>query len=158
MWSSGADKISFSAGGAKKFEIGSTGVEVGVWNGSTIAVSKGGTGQTSYIDGEILVGNTSTNSLQKAQIGGSGAISITNGNGSITVGIANATQSADGAMSSADKTKLDNLEVNFIETRQTLTADKDIGQNINAAVIGTMAIQSGVVLDIHATSKLVVLN
>ena len=158
IWSSGADKISFSAGGAKKFEIGSTGVEFGVWNGSTIAVSKGGTGQTSYIDGEILVGSTSTNSLQKAQIGGSGAISITNGNGSITVGIANATQSADGAMSSADKTKLDNLEVNFIETRQTLTADKDIGQNINAAVIGTMAIQSGVVLDIHATSKLVVLN
>ena len=46
----------------------------------------------------------------------------------------------------------------FIETNQTLTTDKIIATNTNAACVGPMAVQSGKTLTISANSKLVVLN
>ena len=57
----------------------------GTWNGTSIAVANGGTGQTSYTDGQLLIGNTSGNTLTKGTITAGTGISITNGNGSITV-------------------------------------------------------------------------
>lgn len=51
----------------------------------TLAVNKGGTGQNSYIDGELLIGNTISNTLTKATLTEGDNISITNGNGSITI-------------------------------------------------------------------------
>ena len=52
----------------------------------TLAVDRGGTGQTSYVDGELLIGNTSTTSLSKATLTQGTDLSITNGNGSINIG------------------------------------------------------------------------
>ena len=46
----------------------------------------------------------------------------------------------------------------FVETPQTLSTNKIIGANINAAVMGTVTIASGVVLEIGTNSKLTVLN
>jgi hypothetical protein len=57
----------------------------GTWSASTIAVDKGGTGQTSYTDGQLLIGNTSGNTLTKATLTAGTNVSITNGNGSITI-------------------------------------------------------------------------
>ena len=51
----------------------------------TLAVNKGGTGQDSYIDGELLIGNTISNTLAKATLTAGNNITITNGNGSITI-------------------------------------------------------------------------
>jgi hypothetical protein len=51
----------------------------------TVAVANGGTGQSSYLNGEILIGNTATGSLTKATVTAGSGISITNGNGSITI-------------------------------------------------------------------------
>ncbi len=51
----------------------------------TLAVANGGTGQTSYTDGQILIGNTATGGLAKATITAGSGITITNGNGSITI-------------------------------------------------------------------------
>jgi hypothetical protein len=51
----------------------------------TLPVASGGTGQTSYTDGQLLIGNTSGNTLAKATLTAGTAISITNGAGSITV-------------------------------------------------------------------------
>lgn len=50
-----------------------------------LAVNKGGTGQTSYVDGQLLIGNTSTGLLSKATLTEGSNITITNGNGSITI-------------------------------------------------------------------------
>ena len=55
------------------------------WNATAIGVLYGGTGQTSYTDGQLLIGNTSGNTLTKATLTAGTGISITNGNGSITV-------------------------------------------------------------------------
>lgn len=51
----------------------------------TLVVANGGTGQTSYTDGQLLIGNTSGNTLTKATLTAGTGITITNGGGSITV-------------------------------------------------------------------------
>lgn len=57
----------------------------GTWSATTIAVNKGGTNQTSYVNGELLIGNTTGNTLTKATLTQGSNITITNGNGSITI-------------------------------------------------------------------------
>jgi hypothetical protein len=51
----------------------------------TLPVANGGTGQTSYTDGQLLIGNTTGNTLAKATLTAGSGISITNGGGSITI-------------------------------------------------------------------------
>ncbi len=51
----------------------------------TLAITNGGTGQTSYTDGQILIGNTVGNTLTKATLTAGTNITITNGNGTITI-------------------------------------------------------------------------
>ncbi len=51
---------------------------------NTLPIGNGGTGQTTYADGELLIGNSS-NTLTKANLTAGSGIDITNGDGSITV-------------------------------------------------------------------------
>lgn len=72
----------------------------------TLPVANGGTGQTTYTDGQLLIGNTTGNTLTKATLTAGSGISVTNGSGAITIaatggsmvypgaGIANSTGSA----------------------------------------------------------------
>lgn len=60
-----------------------------------IPVTDGGTGQTSYTDGQLLIGNSSGNTLTKATLTAGDSISITNGNGSITVASTDSTNTDD---------------------------------------------------------------
>lgn len=53
--------------------------------GGTLGVGHGGTGQTSYTDGELLIGNSTGNTLTKATLIAGTNITITNGAGSITI-------------------------------------------------------------------------
>ena len=57
----------------------------GTWNASTIAVNRGGTGQTSYTNGQLLIGNSTGNTLTKATLTAGANVTITNGAGSITI-------------------------------------------------------------------------
>jgi len=52
---------------------------------NTVAVANGGTGQTTYTDGQLLIGNTTGNTLDKATLTAGVGVSITNGAGSITI-------------------------------------------------------------------------
>lgn len=60
-------------------------IGTGTWQGSTVGVGYGGTGQTTYTDGQLLIGNTSTNGLNKATLTAGANVTITNGNGTITI-------------------------------------------------------------------------
>jgi hypothetical protein len=51
----------------------------------TLGVADGGTGQTTYVDGELLIGNSTGNTLSKSTLTAGTGISITNGNGSISI-------------------------------------------------------------------------
>lgn len=63
----------------------------------TLGVTNGGTGQTTYTDGQLLIGNSTGNTLTKATLTAGTNISITNGNGSITI---NATSGGSGTVGS----------------------------------------------------------
>jgi len=51
----------------------------------TIGVAYGGTGQTTYTDGQLLIGNSIGNTLTKATLTAGSGITITNGSGAITI-------------------------------------------------------------------------
>ena len=51
----------------------------------TLGVDQGGTGQTTYTNGQLLIGNTTGNTLTKATLTAGTGISVTNGTGSITI-------------------------------------------------------------------------
>lgn len=53
----------------------------------TLIPANGGTGQTSYTNGELLIGNTTGNTLTKASLTAGSGISITPGTGSITLAL-----------------------------------------------------------------------
>ena len=61
-----------------------TNIPVGSASG-TLPVANGGTGDTTYTNGQLLIGNTTGNTLTKATLTAGTGISITNGTGSITV-------------------------------------------------------------------------
>ena len=67
--------------------------------GDAIGVAGGGTGQTSYTNGQLLIGNTTGNTLTKATLTAGSNVTITNGTGSITIaasGASSATPTTEG--------------------------------------------------------------
>ncbi len=51
----------------------------------TLPVVNGGTGDSTYTDGQLLIGNTTGNTLTKATLTAGTGITVTNGSGSVTV-------------------------------------------------------------------------
>jgi uncharacterized protein (TIGR02145 family) len=51
----------------------------------TLPEANGGTGQTTFTDGQLLIGNSSGNTLTKATLTAGVGISVTNGNGTIAI-------------------------------------------------------------------------
>ena len=82
---------SLSSIGVASISFGSTGLTPAtatsgaITVAGTLAVANGGTGQTSYTNGQLLIGNTTGNTLAKATLTASTGISVTNGAGSITL-------------------------------------------------------------------------
>jgi len=62
----------------------------------TVAVDQGGTGQTTYTDGQLLIGNSTGNTLTKSTLTAGTAISVTNGAGAITIANTGVTQATAG--------------------------------------------------------------
>jgi hypothetical protein len=58
------------------------------WNGNAVAVNRGGTGQGTFTDGQLLIGNTTGNTLAKATLTAGTNVTITNGPGTITIAAA----------------------------------------------------------------------
>ncbi len=77
--------ITVDAQGRVTAAANSPAVNLGTDVTGTLPVASGGTGQTIYADGQLLIGNTSTGSLNKSTLSAGSGISITNGNGSITI-------------------------------------------------------------------------
>ena len=55
------------------------------YSGTALPVANGGTGQTSYTDGQLLIGNSTGNTLSKATLTAGSGVTITNGSGTITI-------------------------------------------------------------------------
>ena len=116
----------------------------------TLDVDNGGTGQTSYTNGQLLIGNTTGNTLTKATLTEGEAIDITNGTGSITILAEDATSSNKGvatfnvanfSVSSGDVT----VATNGI-------SNANLRQSGALSVIGRSANSTGNVADISASA------
>lgn len=71
---------------------------------STLPVNQGGTGQTSYTDGELLIGNSGTGGLDKATLTAGANITITNGNGTIEIAASGSVGTSFAAITGATNT------------------------------------------------------
>ena len=79
-----SDRFVFEIGGSSIASITASGI-IGTWDGNTISVAKGGTGQTTYTNGQLLIGNSTGNTLAKGTLTAGSNITITNGAGSIEI-------------------------------------------------------------------------
>lgn len=88
------DQLATSASGVFSFSAGTTGFTPSTAStgvvilGGTLNVANGGTGQTTYTDGQLLIGNSTGNTLATSTLTAGSSIAITNGPGSITISIA----------------------------------------------------------------------
>jgi hypothetical protein len=71
--------------GSGNISIPVTAINVDAASAGTLATARGGTGQTSYTNGQLLIGSTTPGSLVKGTLTAGTGITITNGAGSITV-------------------------------------------------------------------------
>lgn len=60
-------------------------LNVGTNATGTLPVANGGSGQSTYTDGQLLIGNSTGNTLTKSTLTAGSGISITNGAGSISI-------------------------------------------------------------------------
>jgi hypothetical protein len=68
--------------GSSLTSVGTIGT--GTWQGTAVGTAYGGTGQTTYANGQLLIGKTD-GTLAKATLTASTGVTITNGDGSITI-------------------------------------------------------------------------
>ena len=89
--SSATGNVTFANTGVLSFSGSSTGLlpssatTGAVSLSGTLGVGYGGTGQTTYTNGQLLIGNTTGNTLTKTTLTAGSGVSISNGAGSITI-------------------------------------------------------------------------
>ena len=87
----GAGTITLTNTGVLSFSGGNTGLTPATATNGNVVISgllnvaSGGTNQSSYVDGELLIGNTTGNTLTKSTLTAGTAIGISNGAGAITI-------------------------------------------------------------------------
>ena len=104
---------------------------------NTLAVDDGGSGQTSYTNGQLLIGNTTGNTLAKATLTAGSNVSITNGTGSISIAATdtNTTYTAGTLLDLATTT----FNVDLQEAAEAAIVDGDYVMFLDGGATGTAA-------------------
>jgi hypothetical protein len=119
--------------------------------GAALPVASGGTGQTTYTDGQLLIGNSTGNTLTKATLTAGSGITITNGAGSISIA---ATSGGGGTVTSVNATTaISGLSFSGgpVTTSGTLTLSGTLG--VAGGGTGLASLTSGAVLIGAGTSS-----
>ena len=136
----GTDETVIARGGAN-YKL--TVANIAAYLGTPITVANGGTGQSTYTNGQLLIGNTTGNTLTKAMLTAGSGITITNGSGSITIA---ATGGGSGTVTSVGGTGT----VNGITLTGTVTSSGNLtlggaltGVDLTTQVTGTLPVANG---------------
>lgn len=95
----------------------------------TLAVARGGTGSGTFTNGQLLIGNSTGNTLTKATLTSGSGVTITNGGGSITISSTGATGPV-------------------LENLQTINSNYTLTSNYNALSAGPVAIDNNVTVTV----------
>lgn len=108
----------------------------------TLGVANGGTSHTSYTDGQLLIGSTTSGGLSKATLTAGSNVSITNGSGSITIASTdtNTTYTAGNGLDLAGTEFALDLKANGGLVIETTELALDLGAT---AITGTLAVSDG---------------
>lgn len=114
----------------------------------TLSTANGGTGQTSYTDGQLLIGNTTGNTLSKANLTAGSGISITNGSGAITIAATNfgtvtSVTATSPVVSSGGSTPVISLNTVPVSSGGTGLTSYTSGGVLYASGTGTLATSTG---------------
>ena len=109
---------------------------------SPVTVATGGTGQTSYTNGQLLIGNTTGNTLAKSTLTAGSNVTITNGTGTIEIAATdtNTTYSAGDGLDFTGTTFSTDLKTNGGLVIESTELALDIGAS---SITGTLAVDDG---------------
>ena len=124
--------------GSSLTSVGTIGT--GTWQGTTIGVAYGGTGQTSYTNGQLLIGNTATGGLSKATLTAGTGVTITNGNGTISIASTGTTNTAGDGLDEAAGVFSVDLKANGGLVIESTELALDLGAS---SITGTLAVGDG---------------
>lgn len=127
------------------------------WNGSdfvlvaqnlanatgTLGVANGGTGQTTYTDGQLLIGNTTGNTLTKATLTQGTGVTITNGNGSITIAATGSGGTVTNVQTSNGPAAINGLTLTGGPITGSGTITLGGGVNVSTITTGTLPVARG---------------
>lgn len=110
----------------------------------TVPASAGGTGNTTYTNGQLLIGNSTGNTLTKATLTAGSGVSITNGSGSITIAATGLGGDVVGPASSTDNAfaRFDSTTGKIIQNSIGATLD-DAGAPTFTSVVTVAGTSSG---------------
>jgi len=127
----------------------------------TLVVGNGGTGQTSYTNGQLLIGNSTGNTLTKATLTAGTGIAVTNGAGSITIANS-ANQPAFSAFASAGQTIANSTFTKISLNSETFDTnacfDSTTNYRFTPTVAGYYQINAALWYNAASTSGLTVLS
>lgn len=131
--------------------------------GTALPITSGGTGQTTYTDGQLLIGNSSGNTLTKATLTQGSGVTITNGNGSITIAatglggdVVGPSSATDNAVARFDLTTgklLQNSAVTIADTTGDITGGKYNGLTVSTTT-GTFTLTNSKTFAVQNTLTL----